>query len=270
MPYASSNGANIYWETSGGAGAPPLLLLNSLGTTTVMWDDVASDLASDFLVIRTDLRGHGRSDVGEGDYTIDLLTRDALAVLNAAGVEEAAVCGLSLGALVAVHMVKTTPERVSALVLCNIALSFNPPDWIKRAETIRASGMEAVVDASMQRFLTEAFSTSEPARTKEIRDALVSMDPVGYAGCCTAIAHTPTLPDELEGTDIRLLSIGGTRDEAAPPKLAERIASLVNGGESHLLEAAHLSATEKPTAFAAAVRSFLGRFEHASAPRATY
>jgi 3-oxoadipate enol-lactonase/4-carboxymuconolactone decarboxylase len=257
MPYANSNGANIYWETSGSADAPPLLLLNSLGTTTGMWEDVAAELASDFLVIRTDTRGHGQSQTSDGDYTIDLLAQDALAVLNAAGVEKAAVCGLSLGALVAVHLLKTSPEHVSALVLSNIAMAFNPPDWLQRAQAVRMSGMEAVVDASMPRFLTENFRTAEPARTNNIRDTLASNDPEGYAACCMAIANTPTLPTDLKGMDIPLLSIGGKQDAAAPPELAQQIAALVKGGVYCLLDAGHLSATEQPLGFSQAVRGFL-------------
>jgi pimeloyl-ACP methyl ester carboxylesterase len=49
------------------------------------------------LVIRYDARGHGRSTVVPGEYALDYLGRDALAVLDAAGVERAVVAGISLG-----------------------------------------------------------------------------------------------------------------------------------------------------------------------------
>jgi pimeloyl-ACP methyl ester carboxylesterase len=72
-----------------------------------------------------------------------------------------------------------------------------------------------------------------------------------------AIANTPTLPTDLKGMDIPLLSIGGKQDAAAPPELAQQIAALVKGGVYCLLDAGHLSATEQPLGFSEAVRGFL-------------
>lgn len=265
MPYATSAGARIHWRLDGASGAPSILLLNSLGTDLGMWDDVAADLGADFQLIRLDFRGHGASDASPGDYSMDLLVADALAVLDAAGVRRVFVCGLSLGALVAAHLARTHPERVHALILCNVATAFNPPDWIERARAVRASGIMPLIEPSLERFLSGSFRASQIFRTEEVRAALARVDPEGYAGCCMAIASTPTLPTDLALSKVPLLAIGGAHDPASPPEHARTIAAEAKG-EVQVLESAHLSAVEDPKGFSTAVRAFLRRQAIESTP----
>src|SRR3546814_3616587 len=70
MPFAEGQQGRLYWRVDGPADAPPLLLLNSLGTDFALWDQAVPLLCDSFRVLRMDTRGHGASDVPEGDYTI--------------------------------------------------------------------------------------------------------------------------------------------------------------------------------------------------------
>lgn len=263
MPYVKSGEARVHWRSDGENG-PTILLLNSLGTDLGMWDEVAAILMKDFRVLRFDMRGHGATRATAGDYTMDMLAQDAEAVLDAAGVRGAAVCGLSLGALVAVHMAKREPNRVRALALANIATAFNPPDWKARAVTVRTAGMAPLVEPSLTRFLSDGFRASFPERTSAVRDALERAEPEGYAGCCMAIATTPTLPTDPHVATFPLLSIGGSLDAASPPLHAEAIAK-AGGGRLAIFEAAHLSAIEDPAGFSREMRALLSSTDPESA-----
>ena len=118
MPSVEHEGAAIAYRVDGPPAAPPLLLANSLGTTSAMWDDQIGTLAQRFLVIRYDHRGHGGSTATAGPYTIELLAADALAVLDALGVASASVCGLSLGGAVALWIAShARPGRAAGRVL---------------------------------------------------------------------------------------------------------------------------------------------------------
>jgi 3-oxoadipate enol-lactonase / 4-carboxymuconolactone decarboxylase len=258
MSYATSCGARVHWRQDGDPGTRAILLLNSIGTDLGMWDEVAANLVRDFHVLRTDARGHGATEPTVGDYSMDLLTADAVAVLDAAGVEQACVCGLSLGALVAAHLAKSYPKRVDALVLCNVATAFNSQDWVERARAVRASGIAPLIEASMGRFLSASFRESDPSRAEAVRAALGRVDPRGYAGCCMAIASTPTLPTDPAVAKVPLLAIGGAGDQASPPEHATAIAEAGNG-DVQVLEGAHLSAVEDPAGFSSAVRAFLAK-----------
>jgi pimeloyl-ACP methyl ester carboxylesterase len=91
------SGGRLHMRIDGTPGVPPLLFCNALGTTLHLWDGQEAAVVDRALVIRYDARGHGRSTVVPGEYALDDLGRDALAVLDAAGVERAVVAGISLG-----------------------------------------------------------------------------------------------------------------------------------------------------------------------------
>src|SRR2546428_3914445 len=104
MSEIQADGCRLFFTVEGPPDAPALLLSNSIGTTSALWDRQAGPFARAFRVVRYDTRGHGRSSVPSGDYTMDQLGRDALAVLDAAGAARAHVCGISLGGITAMWL----------------------------------------------------------------------------------------------------------------------------------------------------------------------
>src|ERR1039457_4997380 len=107
----------LYHETTGRDDAPPLVLGSSLGTTLEMWDPQIGALATRLKVIRFDYRGHGRSPVPSGPYTIEQLGGDVLALLDRLGIERFSYCGLSLGGMVGMWLAINAPARILRLVL---------------------------------------------------------------------------------------------------------------------------------------------------------
>src|SRR5258706_13582759 len=95
MPSVRSGSVDIHYEVQGRAEAPALLLLHSLGVDLGMWDPQMPDFLRHHRIIRYDVRGHGRSGVGE--CSIEILAQDAMAGLDGAQIVEARWCGLSLG-----------------------------------------------------------------------------------------------------------------------------------------------------------------------------
>ncbi|MDQ3504160.1 MAG: alpha/beta fold hydrolase, partial [Actinomycetota bacterium] len=94
----------LHHEISGEHEAPPVLLLNSLGSTLTMWERQVPALSESFMVVRCDTRGHGESPVPPGPYVIDDLVDDAVALLDNLGIERAHVGGVSLGGMVAMRL----------------------------------------------------------------------------------------------------------------------------------------------------------------------
>ncbi len=108
----------VHHRLEGPEGAPVVMFSNSLGTTLEMWDDQAAALADRYRVLRFDTRGHGRSPVPPGPYTVDDLADDALELLDQLGIERVAFCGLSLGGAIGMTLALKAPERLERLVLC--------------------------------------------------------------------------------------------------------------------------------------------------------
>jgi len=146
MPYVSVRGLQLYFEEHGSG--PCVItahgMLGSIATATVM---NAPKLAAHGLrVIAYDARGHGLSDYTERheDYSWHALAEDLHQLMNALGIERAAICGTSMGAGVALMLALAQPTRVERLILRNV-----PPF----AEYLRPARRRMSALASMCRYL---------------------------------------------------------------------------------------------------------------------
>lgn len=257
-------GVRLAVRVSGAADKPPIVFSNSLAADLGMYDEVAERLAADARIVRYDTRGHGQSDAPESGYSIERLGRDIIAVLDALKIERAVVCGTSLGGLTAMWLGVHAADRVSGLIPANTAANFPPETmWRDRAATVRASGVDSLVQGSLERWLTAGYRTTHPARVEQLARMIKTTAPAGYAGCCDVLAEADLLP-ELEKIKCPVRVIAGRHDPSTPPARAAEIVSAIKGAEVVTLEAAHISAVEAPDAFAAAVRGFLSSIEKAN------
>ena len=112
MPHAKANGIEIYYELSGPAGAPVVMLSDSLGTRLEMWDPQMPALTERYRVLRYDSRGHGRSGAPPGPYSVAMLGEDALALLDALGIASVHFCGLSKDGMVGQWLAGHHGERL--------------------------------------------------------------------------------------------------------------------------------------------------------------
>ena len=178
-------------QLDGPVDAPVLVLSNSLGTDLHMWDAQIPAFTEHFRVLRFDTRGHGKSLVTPGPYSIEQLGRDVLALLDALHIERAHFCGLSMGGLIGQWLGINAGERLNKLVVCNTAAKIGDPSvWNPRIETVLRDGQAAMValrDASIARWFTPDFSAANPAAAKQITDMLAATSPEGYAANCAAV-----------------------------------------------------------------------------------
>jgi 3-oxoadipate enol-lactonase len=256
--HIESNGAQIGYQLEGPPEAPALLLVNAIGTTTELWARQVPGLRAAFRVIRYDTRGHGRSSVPPGEYTMDQLGRDAVAVLDAAGVKEAYVCGLSLGGLTAMWMGIHAPERVAGLILANTSARIGTTQsWTERIALVRERGMGAVADIATMLWFTPEFRVRDADTVHGFRAMLQQCAPEGYTGCCAALRDTD-LRDRIGAIRGPVLVIGGRVDRSTPLDASELICASIPGARLLTLEAAHLSNVEQADAFTTAVTEFIG------------
>jgi 3-oxoadipate enol-lactonase len=228
--------------------APVLVLSNSLGTTHEMWDPQADALAERFRLVRYDTRGHGGSATPHGPYTIDEVGGDVIDLLDHLGVEKAHVAGLSLGGMTAMWLGIATPLRVDRLVLLCTSPLMGPPElWRDRSALVRAQGTPAIVDATLERWLTADYRASHDITW--LRDMFVGVDDEGYANCCSIIQHMD-LTANLAQIDAPTLVIGGAQDPATPPaEHAQKIHEAIVGSRLEILDpGAHLISVERPDA----------------------
>lgn len=229
--------------------APVVLFASSLGTTHAMWDAQAAALSGEFRVLRYDHRGHGGSPVPPGPYAIEDLGRDALALLDALGVERFSWCGLSIGGMVGMWLASEAPERVESLVLCCTSALLGPRElWDERVRVAREEGMDVLVESVVARWFTQDFFSREPEKVEKASRMLRETNPEGYAGCCAAIRDMD-LRERLGGIRAPTLVVSAAEDPAAPPEHGELIRDSIPGAGFEVIpNASHLANMERPEA----------------------
>ena len=258
MPMINADdGCPINVEVEGSASAPALMLSNSLGTNLHMWDDQAGEFARHFRLIRYDRRGHGKSGVPQGPYSMERFGRDVLAVLDALGVKKTSWCGLSMGGMVGQWLGANAPDRIGKLVLSNTHFHYaDKTPWDDRIRTVREKGLASMVDGNMQRWFTEGFRKQAPDVMARMKEMFVATDPKGYIACCEAIRDMDFRESNPRITAPTLVIVGA-QDAATPPAAGEAIAKQIKGAKVVSIDAAHISNMEQPKAYTEAVNNFL-------------
>lgn len=254
-----NDGCRIACEYQAREGADVLVLSPSLGTAMGLFDAQVKALSGRYGILRYDPRGHGASDVPAGAYSLDRLGSDVIGLLDALGIERAHFAGVSLGGMTGQWLGYRAPERLLSLTLANTSAYMGPPaGWAERIDNVLANGMEAMVDAVLERWFTPGFRASEAAKIQHISNMLLATDRRGYAGCSAAIRDMdlrPTAPL----ISVSTLVIAGLQDPATPPEHSQLLADRIEGAQLVSLNAAHLSNVEQAEAFNAALADFLDR-----------
>jgi 3-oxoadipate enol-lactonase len=208
-----------------------------------------------------DQRGYGKSEIVPGPYRIEDMADDAAVLIARELRGEVHFVGLSMGGMVAQQLAVRHPELVTSIVVANSCSYFDESArgvWRSRIETVLEQGVPAIADAAMQRWFTPEFrqDTQGAKRVAALRAVLEATDAKAYAATCEAVSRI-----DFRLTNPRIacpaLVIGGTRDEGAPLPMAEAICNSISGAELATIEAAHLSAVEKPVRFAGLVAAFV-------------
>jgi 3-oxoadipate enol-lactonase len=237
----------------GPAGAPVLVLGNSLGTSVAVWDRQVAEFRQHFRLLRYDLPGHGGSPAAAGPYTVGALGAGLLALADSLGVGRFAYCGISLGGMIGMWLAAAAADRIAALgLVCTSAYLPNADGWRARASQVRADGMTSVSASVLGRWFTPAFAAGAPEVIGDFRAELERTHPAGYAGCCEAIAQMD-LRASLPAIAAPTLVLAGADDPATPPEHGAAIVSLVAGARLELIPAAHLATVEAAEAVTGAL-----------------
>ncbi len=249
-------GVALHVQDTGPSDGPALVLLHALGTDLRLWDAILPYIPDALRVVRIDMRGHGLSDCPPGPYKMGRLIADVETVLDTLALRDAAVLGLSIGGMIAQGLAVKRLDLVRVLILSNTAAKIGTSQlWEDRISAAKTGGLDALADATLERWFPEPFRASPDATL--IRTMLLRQPIDGWTGCAAAIGgtdfYTPT-----SGLRLPTLAIAGDRDGSTPPDLVRETADLIPGARFHLLRGAgHLPCVDAAPAFAATVTGFL-------------
>lgn len=263
MLMADLGDIRVHYDDRGQADSPAVVFANSLGTDFRLWDAALPLLPVGLRLIRYDMRGHGLTTAPEPPYFMGDLVRDAARLLDLLGVRECVFVGLSIGGIVAQGLAAERLDLVRAIVISNSAARIgNRAMWDERIAAARAGGVEALADATMQRWFAKATRKDRPGLVEAFRNMLTRTPLDGYIGCMEAIAETD-LYESTARLKLPTLGIAGSEDGATPPDLVRETTDLVAGSKFHLIRGAgHLPCVERPVDYGAALTGFLQEIGH--------
>jgi 3-oxoadipate enol-lactonase/4-carboxymuconolactone decarboxylase len=265
MPVITLGSRRFYYRLDGSDGRPVLVLSHSLGLDHTQWDPQVAALAPHLRILRFDTLGHGGSDAPPGDYTMDDLGRQALALLDALEIDRFAFCGLSMGGMTGLWLAAHVPARVSSLILANSSAKPDAKAMEARRLAVLQGGTASVEPQVMGRFFTARSLAANPPHVAGARRTLLATNTLGYAGCCAAVRDFD-LTGALDRLKVPTLVISGNFDPSLPwAGHSDRLAASIPGAKVVHLPTAHISNLEAPATFTAALADLL-----LPAPAGTY
>jgi 3-oxoadipate enol-lactonase len=253
--------------TESGKGRP-VVLLHGYPFDKSMWSGQIEPLAAaGFRVIAPDLRGLGETKSASEVATMDDMARDTAALLDHLGVEQAVICGLSMGGYVAFEFVRLFPARVSGLVLAGTrAPADNEQEKAGReqqVQTMLRAGMVPISIATLPKLLASRTLIEKPEVVKRVRAMITKSTPKGAAAAQRGMAARRDYTEDMAKIDVPTLVIVGREDSIRPVADAEFMHRGIRNSRLEIIEdAAHMTNMEQPEEFNDALFSFLNRLIH--------
>lgn len=257
----------LVWR--GGDDATAVLFLHPVNTAAAVWEPVVDQLGSSRTLIAVDYRGHGRSEATgpflPGDYAAD-----ALAALDAAGVEAAHVVAGSIGGAVAVELAHAAPGRVASITAfgATLRLGWPPADVDAAVHGLRELGVR-------EWFARHGAEILGPGSRPEAAAELVELASLGRDGVrgletvvevfTTTFARADARPAArvVSASPPPALVVVGRADPTCPPEMAHELAASLRAPVRVLERIGHLPMLEAPGATAAAIRDGIAAAEDA-------
>ena len=254
MPHAHNGTTEIYYETFGDASNPALLMVNGLGSQSINYKDAWCSMfaARGFYAIRFDNRDMGLSthftdaptnETGSA-YTLSDMAADAIAVLDAEGIRNAHIMGLSMGGMIVQTVAIEHPDRV--LTMTSVMSTTGEPEYgapTGRSLELLTAPPATDKESSVQRWIEGLHAWGSPEFADEARwrvDAEMAydrcFDPDGTTRQFMAVRSSPSRVDTLRSITAPTLVMHGDTDTLIGADGGRRTAELIPGARFELIE----------------------------------
>jgi 3-oxoadipate enol-lactonase len=261
-----NHGTGIEYQTGGPRTGLPVVLIHGFPFSREMWQPQVEALRRNYYIITYDVRGHGASDAGDGQYTVELFVDDLIALLDHLKLSRVVLGGFSMGGYIALRAVERNPERFRGLILCDTKSEpDNNEGKIRRATQVRAVklfGTKQFAENFLHTVFHEKSFTSRPDAIELIRGIIEGNSPVGVAGTLIALAARTDTTPALFTINIPTLILVGQHDALTPVSAANAMKVKIPGADLRTIpHAAHMSNLENPEEFNEALIEFLKKIK---------
>jgi 2-hydroxy-6-oxonona-2,4-dienedioate hydrolase len=262
--FALIDNAKIYYESAGGG--TPLVMVHAGVADSRQWNNEFAEFSKSYHVIRYDMRGYGKSEPVDGEFSH---LGDLVSLLNTLGIREPAVImGCSMGGGLAIDFALTHPSKVEALILVGAGpggLELDaaiPPKFADAEKAFEAGNLDLVAEIETQIWFDGMGRTPEQVN-QGMRKLLYEMDRIALShevkqlGKRLPNTETPAV-GRLESLDMPVLIIAGSHDTPYILAAAKYMVEKIMFARKVIIEdAAHLPNMDQPREFQGIVKEFL-------------
>ena len=258
----SINNLTFIYNEEGPYSAPVILFIHGFPLNKSMWNPQMEAFKKDFRVIAYDIRGHGKTEPGNKDFSIDLFVNDLIEFMDMFSIDKAILCGLSMGGYIALKAVEDYPKRFSGLVLCDTNCLADTPEAkenrMKAIESIKLNGVEKYADESLKKLFAPDSLLTKEKETVSVRRMILKTTEESLINTLKALSIRQETCTRLNEIKIPVLIMVGSEDTITPPSAAQSMHEKIPGSILEIIEhAGHLSNLENPDSFNTKLRSFL-------------
>jgi 3-oxoadipate enol-lactonase len=254
------HGVNLAVEVRGEG--PAVLFIHGYPLDHTIWREQL-DALDGYHRIAPDLRGMGQSDAPDLGYGMGIYAADLAALLDAIGVDEVILCGLSMGGYIAFEFLRNWRSRVRGLVLMDTRAEADSAEAARArdasAAVAREGGAAAVADAMLPKVLSSQTVARHPEIVERVRRLMARTAVPGIVGALASMRDRPdseSLLPTLAG--LPTLIIVGEADSLTPPENARAMAQAIPGARLVIIpDAGHLPPVEQPAGTTAVLQEFL-------------
>lgn len=249
-----SNSIGTEYTVQGPRTGLPVILIHGFPFSKEMWKPQVDALGKEFYLVTYDIRGHGASDAGDGQYSIELFVDDLIALMDHLKISRAIAAGLSMGGYIALRAIERHPDRFRGLVLCDTkSEADNNEGKIRRmaqVKIIKTDGLQSFTAGFLKNIFYEKTFQKNPGAVELIRNVIDSSNPLAVTGTLLALAARTDTTSTLYLIKVPTLILVGKHDTTTPPSAANAMKEKIPNAALYIINnAGHLSNLENPEDF---------------------
>jgi len=239
-----------------------IIFLHGFPFDQKMWNAQVESLKNDFLCVTYDIRGLGKSDPGDGQFTMEMFADDCLTIIAELKLDKPVLCGLSMGGYLGFRVLERAQEFFSAAILCDTrAESDSDAAKLKRASGVNQINTEGV-EKFVEGFVPNCFS--EKYKTENVDDYNVYLErskksnPLGVKGCLLAMQGRTSVTSSLPNFKIPLLLLCGEDDKLTPPGEMRSLSDIIPNSKYLIVPGSgHMTPIENSDFVNTSIKDFL-------------
>jgi len=256
------NSINIAYDDHGIG--QPVLFLHAFPLNRSMWSGemMALLLEQRYRLVALDWRGFGESDILSGISTMEQFADDVAGLMDVLGMQDAVICGLSMGGYAAFAFLRKYPQRVKGLILADTRPAADTAEARANRENVariaETQETEAIADLQVPKLISEYTRQYHLEIELRIRQMINAATPQGIAAASRGMAQRADSTALLSTIAFPTLVIVGEQDSLTPPSVAQDYAAKIPNAQFIVIpHAGHLSNLEQPEAFLQVISGFL-------------